>query len=467
MSGVSTVGVLLRTRSPVVRPSIVAALLLSIILACVTNDADAEAKIGAVSANAEGFRSSTRVFADCVIRPNGTDAELGTDVRQCLKRLEGVATKDGATKTSGKWFYHTRLVFPVDFVRSAPAPTCASVPKPLDDTNTATCPAGTVGTFGQTRAYVSDPRQVHPDQCWMKGADDDWLPKTSEQCLPADSDGDGVPDSADKCPNVNAATPDGCPAPEPVNCAVSAWNAWTPATCSAPAQQTRTRTILTQPAHGGAACPALTESRTCQPATTLPALQLSNAKTGPYRPLDGATLTGGINIRFPTPCTTLGLWVFYIDGRQIRTDQTCPLTMFGDSVVYDSKLLTNGAHVIEARIHNTTQVVRANVTVANGTIPNPPPPPDSDPTPTTGDVVLTWGRPTQNVDDSPLTNLSGYRIVYGNKPDELFKSIEITNADTTRYVVEDLAAGTWYFAVISVAGLNQSAPSGVASKVVQ
>jgi hypothetical protein len=75
---------------------------------------------------------------------------------------------------------------------------------------------------------------------------------------------------------VATVTPD-TPAPVPVDCVVSAWSAWTGGTWSAcvngaqTRQETRTRTVLTQPANGGAACPALTEPRTAtQPCIVTP-----------------------------------------------------------------------------------------------------------------------------------------------------------------------------------------------------
>lgn len=83
-------------------------------------------------------------------------------------------------------------------------------------------------------------------------------------------------------------------APTPVNCVVSAWGAWNDPAWSACAngQQTRTltrsRTITTQPANGGIACPALTESsvetRACSGSATL-------SWTPPAVNTDGSTLT--------------------------------------------------------------------------------------------------------------------------------------------------------------------------------
>lgn len=60
----------------------------------------------------------------------------------------------------------------------------------------------------------------------------------------------------------NAPTPD--PTPTPVNCVVSDWSAWSAwaAITSTTESRTRTRTVVTQPANGGAACPALSETET-------------------------------------------------------------------------------------------------------------------------------------------------------------------------------------------------------------
>jgi hypothetical protein len=82
----------------------------------------------------------------------------------------------------------------------------------------------------------------------------------------------------------------------------------------------------------------------------------------------------------------------------------------------------------------------------------------------TGNATLDWTPPTQNSDGTVLIDLAGYRVHYGTSPDQLTQSVSITNPGLTSYVVDDLATGTWYFAVTtySAAG-RESVLSGVIS----
>ncbi|MBV6416846.1 MAG: hypothetical protein CMLOHMNK_01463 [Steroidobacteraceae bacterium] len=86
----------------------------------------------------------------------------------------------------------------------------------------------------------------------------------------------------------------------------------------------------------------------------------------------------------------------------------------------------------------------------------------------TGSATLTWTAPTQNEDGSALTNLAGYRILYGRSATSLDQTIDVANPGLTTYVVDDLAQGTWYFAMRSyTSGGLESAPTNVVSKLVQ
>lgn len=70
---------------------------------------------------------------------------------------------------------------------------------------------------------------------------------------------------------------------------------------------------------------------------------------------------------------------------------------------------------------------------------------------TVRNAELSWTPPLANTDGSTLTNLSGYKVYYGTDPDALTQVITVGNAGLTRYVIDDLPSGKWYFAVSSVA----------------
>jgi hypothetical protein len=85
-----------------------------------------------------------------------------------------------------------------------------------------------------------------------------------------------------------------------------------------------------------------------------------------------------------------------------------------------------------------------------------------------GAASLTWTPPTQNTDGTTLTNLAGYRIVYGASSSQLTQTIQLTNAGLSSYVVENLAPGTYYFAIRAYTSSGaESADSNVVPKVVQ
>lgn len=80
-----------------------------------------------------------------------------------------------------------------------------------------------------------------------------------------------------------------------------------------------------------------------------------------------------------------------------------------------------------------------------------------------GTAKLDWSTPTQNTDGSALTDLVGFRIVYGQSPSTLNGSVQV-GPSVNSYTVTGLTPGAWYFAVITVAATNQSALSNVASR---
>lgn len=83
-------------------------------------------------------------------------------------------------------------------------------------------------------------------------------------------------------------------------------------------------------------------------------------------------------------------------------------------------------------------------------------------------AAITWTPPVTNVDGSPLRDLAGYRIYYGRSQGNLSTLIDIENPGLTTYVVEDLSAGTRYFAVTAYFARNaESSRSRVSSKTLE
>lgn len=232
----------------------------------------------------------------------------------------------------------------------------------------------------------------------------------------------------------------------PVDCVVSAWSEWTGGTWSActngtqTRQETRTRTVVTQPVNGGAACPVLTEARTATQACESP-------PTGDWvhcARQEETLCTGAGTIGAYTGTRTIR---YGIDTRWIEREMTsgirCNSTIFGGNPA--------------SGVTKTCQV--------RGTS-EPPPPPPPPPPPATGTATLNWTPNTTMSDGTPAT-LAGFRIRYGRSADTLTLQREIAGPATTA-VVGELASGTWYFGVTAYDTLGrESLPSNTASKVVQ
>jgi len=62
-------------------------------------------------------------------------------------------------------------------------------------------------------------------------------------------------------------------------------------------------------------------------------------------------------------------------------------------------------------------------------------------------VTVAWDAPTQNEDGSPLVDLQGYKIYYGRQSQKYETTITVDNPGLTRYVLENLAPGTYFVAV--------------------
>lgn len=81
-------------------------------------------------------------------------------------------------------------------------------------------------------------------------------------------------------------------------------------------------------------------------------------------------------------------------------------------------------------------------------------------------ALLTWTPPTQNTDDTPLTNLAGYRVHWGVSAASLTQTAQLSNPSLTTYTISNLTPGTWYFGIRAYTTQGaESALSNVVSRV--
>jgi hypothetical protein len=84
-----------------------------------------------------------------------------------------------------------------------------------------------------------------------------------------------------------------------------------------------------------------------------------------------------------------------------------------------------------------------------------------------GSSTISWTKPTKNADGSTLTNLAGYKVVFGNSASALNQSKSISDPNATSTTIGSLGTGTWYFAVRAVNSSNvESNNSTVVSKTI-
>ena len=84
-----------------------------------------------------------------------------------------------------------------------------------------------------------------------------------------------------------------------------------------------------------------------------------------------------------------------------------------------------------------------------------------------GGVTLSWQAPTSNADGTALSDLKGYKVHYGAASKTYSDVIQVTNPGVTTYVVDNLQAGKYYFAVTAYnsAGQESSLSSEVSTMV--
>jgi len=86
---------------------------------------------------------------------------------------------------------------------------------------------------------------------------------------------------------------------------------------------------------------------------------------------------------------------------------------------------------------------------------------------TSGSATLSWTPPTTNSDGTPLVNLAGFRIVYGQASRQYSQVLDIPSPVVATAMIENLSTGTWYFAVKAYTSAGvESDVSNEASKTI-
>jgi hypothetical protein len=82
-----------------------------------------------------------------------------------------------------------------------------------------------------------------------------------------------------------------------------------------------------------------------------------------------------------------------------------------------------------------------------------------------GGITLYWYPPVTNVDGTPLKDLSGFNIYYGNTSGNYIKEINVGNKTT--YPLSNLTAGNTYYVVVTAYDIsgNESGYSNEISKI--
>ena len=64
-----------------------------------------------------------------------------------------------------------------------------------------------------------------------------------------------------------------------------------------------------------------------------------------------------------------------------------------------------------------------------------------------GNAMLTWQAPIADEDGAALTDLAGFRVMYGTSPTAMTQKLEVPSPSLTSVSIEELSSGTYYFAV--------------------
>jgi hypothetical protein len=83
--------------------------------------------------------------------------------------------------------------------------------------------------------------------------------------------------------------------------------------------------------------------------------------------------------------------------------------------------------------------------------------------PSPSDATLSWLIPTKNTDGSPIRDLAGYYVYYGDNPKIMTHAVQLRDPTSAVYVVRNLSPGPHYFSVAAYSA--SGAQSGLTTPV--
>jgi hypothetical protein len=186
----------------------------------------------------------------------------------------------------------------------------------------------------------------------------------------------------------------------------------------------------------------------------------------------GVKLYGKSQFQFTVPATTQDrTLIIYVGGWNAagRVSVTMPGVPEYSAAVQSTKTFDKIVTIKYRADANATLTVRYIQTSSTGGLrlqaaalqgAAAPPPPQSG----TGSAVLNWVRPTTNTNGTPLTNLTGYKVYWGQTQGAYTSSSVINNPAATGYTVSGLGSGKWYFTVTVLASGRESAQANPVNK---
>lgn len=155
--------------------------------------------------------------------------------------------------------------------------------------------------------------------------------------------------------------------PDPVNCAVSAWSAWS--TC-VNGTQSQTRTITTQPANGGTPCPVLTQTQSCT-IVTAPCVPPLNMSQRNFYFQNGSTVFKGSEASACAAAQlTNGLWAWNVPylvngiiavGVKVYSSTSTPCEYLADGYYITNLSTKEITHVVQGTVVSITNCAAAAV----------------------------------------------------------------------------------------------------------